>query len=353
LKFTGRMAANQQLSPIQKFIFYILLGLLFIGCSPVTQPGSVPNSLDPQGAGAREIAGLWWLMAGLGTLVFLAVIGLSIAAVRRTMRPEPEDSVPPVLRDAPNGHMWIWVGAILVPAVILAIVYSFDLRTHATLASSSAETQTVIEVVGHRWWWEVRYQDEEFATANEIHIPIGEPVVIRLRTADVIHSFWVPELHGKMDLVPGQDNQITLQADAAGVYRGVCAEFCGRQHAGMQLLVIAQERDEFNAWMEGQRQPGGQPNDQRLRSGQQVFLGSSCVYCHTVRGTNATADIGPDLTHIASRMTIGAGILPNNPGNLAAWIVDPQHLKPGNLMPPSSMSGEELQLMLEYLLSLE
>lgn len=319
----------------------------------MTQLGDIPNSLDPKGAGAREIAGLWWLMATLGTIVFLVVIGLLLTAVVRNAHRNRDETIPQLLRDIPEGRPWIWFGGILVPAVIIASVYFFDLRTHSALASASSDNTTVIEVIGHQWWWEVRYPDQEITTANEIHIPVGEPVVIRLRTADVIHSFWVPELHGKMDLVPGQDNQIILQADTAGIYRGICAEFCGRQHAKMQFLVIAEDRGEFAAWAERERQPSFQPDDERLRSGQQVFLGSSCVYCHTVRGTNATANIGPDLTHIASRMTIAAGTLKNNPGNMAAWIVDPQHIKPGNLMPPSSMSGEELQLMLDYIMSLE
>jgi len=169
----------------------------------------------------------------------------------------------------------------------------------------------------------------------------------------VIHSFWVPELAGKMDLIPGQDNAITIQADEAGIYRGICAEFCGRQHARMQLLVVAQPQGEYDAWIERERQPAASPENETIRNGQQVFLGSSCVYCHTVRGTNATATIGPDLTHIASRLTLAAGTLENNPGNLAGWIIDPQHIKPGNLMPPSNLNGAELQLMLAYLQSLE
>jgi cytochrome c oxidase subunit 2 len=189
-------------------------------------------------------------------------------------------------------------------------------------------------------------------TANYIHIPAGVPVRVHLGSQDVIHSFWVPELHGKLDMIPGQTNSFWLQADNPGEYKGICAEFCGTQHAKMLFLVVAQPPDEFAAWLEQQQQPAAVPAEPLAQQGLQVFLTGGCVECHAVRGTDATGNLGPDLTHIASRRTLGAGILPNNPGNLGGWIADPQHIKPGNLMPDSPLTGEELQALLAYMATL-
>jgi cytochrome c oxidase subunit II len=212
--------------------------------------------------------------------------------------------------------------------------------------------EVVIEVIGHQWWWEVRYPHEGIVTANEIHIPAGQPVTLRLTSDDVIHSFWVPELHGKLDLNPQQTNTLILQADQPGAYRGQCAEFCGIQHAKMALLVVAQEPAAYAEWVSAQQLVPPPPNTELTEFGQQVFLGSACVYCHTVRGTNATGVLGPDLTHLASRRTLAAATVPNTRGYLAGWIVDPHGLKPGNKMPPTDMSAEELQALLAYLESL-
>jgi cytochrome c oxidase subunit 2 len=203
------------------------------------------------------------------------------------------------------------------------------------------------------WWWEVRYPDHEVTTANEIYIPAGQPVNFRLTTNDVIHSFWVPELNGKIDMIPGKTNTLWLQAAEPGIYRGLCTEFCGLQHAKMQYLVIAVPPNAFAQWVEQQRQPAPAPTDETTRLGQQIFLGSACVYCHAIRGTNASGQLGPDLTHIASRRTLGAGILPNNRGTLGGWTINSQHIKPGNRMPPMNLSGAELQALLDYLATLQ
>ncbi|HLU83462.1 MAG TPA: c-type cytochrome, partial [Trueperaceae bacterium] len=206
-----------------------------------------------------------------------------------------------------------------------------------------------IEVIGHQWWWEVRYPESGVVTANEVVIPVGETVRLELSSVDVIHSFWVPVLNGKMDLIPGQTTSLPLEASLAGEYFGFCAEFCGVQHARMNLLVVAQERSDFDAWLATQQLAAPPPNDATTLAGQQVFLGSACVYCHTVRGTNASGKLGPDLTHLASRRLLGAGALPNTRGNLAGWIVNSQTTKPGNRMPPMYLGGSELQSLLAYL----
>jgi cytochrome c oxidase subunit 2 len=190
-------------------------------------------------------------------------------------------------------------------------------------------------------------------TANEIHIPVGQPVEFQLKSRDVIHSFWVPTLHGKRDLIPRHVTTMTLQADRPGVYRGQCAEFCGYQHAHMAILVVAEPLEQFAAWLEHQRRPAAEPSDARQQRGQEVFLSAPCVMCHTIRGTLAGGRVAPDLTHIAGRHTLAAGTLPNTPGHLAGWIIDPQHIKPGNRMPAHSLNADDLQALLAYLGSLK
>jgi cytochrome c oxidase subunit 2 len=235
----------------------------------------------------------------------------------------------------------------------LLIIFGFTLRTMAALAATDTSDEVIVEIVGHQWWWEVNYPLQGVTTANEIHIPVGYPIELKVTSADVIHSFWVPELHGKIDLIPGQTNSFWLQADEPGVYYGECAEFCGLQHAKMALVVVAQPEEAFVTWLEQQQQPATQVMDSTLVEGQQIFLGSACSQCHTINGTTATGDLGPDLTHLASRLTLAAGTLKNNQGNLAGWIINPQHLKPGNKMPPTNLTGPELQALLAYLESLE
>jgi cytochrome c oxidase subunit 2 len=199
----------------------------------------------------------------------------------------------------------------------------------------------------------VRYQDpapsRSFSTANEIHIPVGRPVELTLRSIDVIHSFWVPNLHGKKDLIPGQVNTLLLQADRAGVFRGQCAEFCGLQHANMALHVVAEPQEQFAKWQAQQRRPAPEPANDAQRRGREVFMASSCVLCHKIGGTMAGGVTGPDLTHVASRLSLAAGTLPNTRGHLAGWIVDPQMHKPGNNMPPNLLSPGDLQALLSYL----
>jgi cytochrome c oxidase subunit 2 len=209
-----------------------------------------------------------------------------------------------------------------------------------------------IQVTGRQWFWDVDYPDHHVRTANEIHIPVDETVTIVALSGDVIHSFWVPELNRKIDMIPGRRNVIRLRADRAGVFRGQCAEFCGLQHAHMAFTVVAEPRDALDAWLAREARPAPQPQTPAEQRGQQVLLGSACVYCHTIDGTNASGRIGPDLTHLASRQAIGAGVVPNTPGYLAGWILDPQHLKPGNKMPATALTGPQLQDLLAYLRTL-
>jgi cytochrome c oxidase subunit 2 len=214
-----------------------------------------------------------------------------------------------------------------------------------------------IQVIGHQWWWEIRYKNSDpsqtFVTANEIHIPTGVPIVMNTASRDVIHSFWPPNISGKRDLIPGYTSAFWFQVDRAGTYRGQCAEFCGLQHAKMAFFVVAETPQEFEHWKQAQIQAAPDPNDPVKKRGQDVFLQNTCVMCHTIRGTIAGSRVGPDLTHVAGRMSLAAGTLPNSRGNLAAWIADSQHIKPGNRMPPNPLPSEDLQSLLTYLESLQ
>lgn len=308
------------------------------------------NALDTGGPYAARIAELWWVMLFLGTVVFLATMGLLfyglIAARRRSERDAGE--LPP----AHARRLVVW-GGVVVPIFIVAFLLVYSVVVGRALREAPTTDALVIDVIGHQFWWEVHYPHLDVITANEIHIPAGEPVLVRVTTADVIHSFWVPNLHGKIDMIPGRTNSLWIHADEPGTFRGQCAEFCGTQHALMAFHVIAQAPEEFEEWVAGQREPAPPPADPVLQRGLEVFHGSACVYCHTVRGTNASSPLGPDLTHFGSRRTIGSGILPNTPGNLAGWLIDPQAIKPGNKMPPTNLSGGDLQALLAYLYSLQ
>jgi cytochrome c oxidase subunit 2 len=229
------------------------------------------------------------------------------------------------------------------------LVYSVGVQNALSMPSNPAFT---VQIVGHQWWWEVNYLDAHFTTANEMYIPVGQPVAVKLTSADVIHSFWAPQLQVKTDALPGQTNTTWITADQPGVYRVECAEFCGLQHAHMQLLIIAEPADQVQAWIQNQQKDGVRPSAQ-VKQGEQVFLGSACVYCHTIRGTDASGKIGPDLTHIASRKTLGAGALTNNVGNLSGWIINSQTIKPGNRMPPMYLDANDLHAVVAYLETLQ
>jgi cytochrome c oxidase subunit 2 len=236
------------------------------------------------------------------------------------------------------------------------IVASF-LVGRAIYSNPNNSDALIIEVNGRQWWWDVRYNpsipSQIVTTANEIHIPVGRPIVLRLGSGDVIHSFWVPNLHGKMDMIPGRTQELSLQADRPGVYRGQCAEYCGHQHAHMALTVVAEPEDQFNAWYQAQLQSAPAPATESQIYGQKVFLSKPCVMCHRIQGTEAGGRLGPDLTHVASRQTIAAGTLPNTREHLAQWIVNSQSVKPGNRMPPIPVAGNELNALLDYVQSLK
>jgi cytochrome c oxidase subunit II len=309
------------------------------------------NILAPAGSHAALIANETWYLLVMAAVVFAVVAVVLLTALARATR---RDRASPMA----DGRIAVVIGgALTVTTVILAVNLFVDMRTAHALGHSGPDGALTIRVTGRQWWWHIEYvgasPSKTLTTANEIHIPAGEPVQIELRSADVIHSFWVPQLHGKRDLIPGYASSLWIDAAAPGVYRGTCAEFCGHQHAHMALLVIAEPRAAFDRWYEQQLEPSAAPDDALAREGRRVFLDKSCALCHTVRGTQASGRAGPDLTHLASRETIAAGRLPNVPESLPPWLLDPHAFKPGVKMPPNALTEGEAEALLAYLETLQ
>lgn len=321
---------------------------MLAGCS------GAQSALNPAGPQAARLESLWWLFFWVCTAVFVIVMGFLWLAMRR--RSEGEDKDPPPQK-AHRQMTQVVTGAVVVTAVILMVFLVASVLADRGLSSINSADPLTIKVTGKQWWWDVQYENplpsRIVRTANEIHIPVGRPVKIKLASSDVIHSFWVPNLHGKKDLIPGRNAELWLQADRPGVFNGQCAEFCGLQHARMRFLVIAQHPDDFEKWMEGQRSAAREPVTEAEIRGREVFLSNTCIMCHTIRGTGAFATVAPDLTHLASRRTIAANTLPNIRGHLGGWITDPQRIKPGNKMPPNPIQPEDIHVLLDYLMSLK
>jgi cytochrome c oxidase subunit 2 len=308
-----------------------------------------PSALDPHGPAAAEVASLWWAMLAIAAAVFVLVLVLLLLPLFRRRRMPLAEGGP--LRDAPPVHATGWVvgGGAIMPAVVLAGVFIASLIVMRDVQPPARASALPIEVIGHRWWWEIRYPGRNVVTADELHLPVGIPAKLRLESADVIHSLWVPQLNGKTDLIPGQTNTMWLQADEPGRYYAKCAEYCGDQHAHMSLMVVAESEGQFNAWLARQRRPALPAGSPASLAGQRVFLEHSCAYCHTIRGTPALGRAGPDLTHVASRSTLAGGAFDNTRGNLAGWIQNPDVLKPGTLMPAVGLSGPDVQAIVAYL----
>ncbi|MEA2560657.1 MAG: cytochrome c oxidase subunit [Acidobacteriota bacterium] len=310
--------------------------------------------LHPAGPMAERILGLWDLMYWICAAVFVLVILALLAAVlrRRAKITDEEDLPGPPPPDTHRRLVKVIGAATAVTVVLLFVLLTGSVATGRATATLPGEPLN-LKLTGKQWWWQVEYVDpvpsQSITTANEIHIPVGRPVKIQLESTDVIHSFWVPNLHGKKDLIPGYSNVIWIEADRPGVYRGQCAEFCGFQHAHMALLVIADPPERFRAWADAQRQSSAPPRTPQQALGKYLVERLPCANCHTVRGTQASGRLGPDLTHLASRRTLAAGTMPNNRGHLSGWLLDPQSVKPGSLMPPTAMSSESLQAVLAYL----
>ncbi len=306
--------------------------------------------LNPQGPPARSIATLTWLLFSVCTVVYVAVLGALWWALARSRRDSDEHAA------TTRTMTRVVVGATVLTAATLVVLTISSEVAGRGLTGGREPGAITIQVIGHQWWWDFLYRDvtpsDVVNSPNELHIPVGVPVVLEFTSRDVIHSFWAPNLQGKRDLVPGQVTRMSIQADQAGTYRGQCAEFCGHQHANMAFVLVAEPMDRFQAWLQAQRRPAEEPASDEARRGRDVFVRSTCGTCHTVRGTDAGSRFGPDLTHVASRQMIAAGTLPNTRGHLAGWISDSQSIKPGNRMPPNPLSASDLQAVLTYVRSL-
>lgn len=316
--------------------------------TPEGLSGWPPPVLDPAGPFAAPVQTVAWVLFGMGVAVtVLVLVALGVALFG-----------PRAWRRRLGGQRLIWIGGLALPAVVLCGLLIYGLSTTARLTEPARPGEMRIRVTGEMWWWRVAYLDDDgrelFQDANEVHIPAGRPVVFELESADVIHSFWVPRLGGKMDMIPGRRNFLRLQADAPGVYGGQCAEYCGGPHALMGLVVVAHAPADFAAWRARRAAPAPPPSGLEALAGAEVFGRAGCGACHTIRGTEANGLAGPDLTHVGSRRTLGAGILPNNAGTLGGWIGDSQAIKPGNRMPAYPvLTGRELREVAAYLDGLE
>lgn len=317
--------------------------------------------LAPASAEAAEIAWLYWVFAGVCATIFaLVMIWLAIAMLRgRGNRPAALANVRPLVLDRQREQR---MTRLVVAAVVASVVTLFgllvaDFSVGRALHPGERGDALTIRVTGHQWWWAIEYLDRDpsktFVTANELHLPVGRPVQLLLESADVIHSFWLPNLQGKKDLVPGHQTALWITPERAGTFRGQCAEFCGHQHAHMGLLAVVEPPEVFERWQEAQRASATPPATESQKRGQQVFLSRTCVMCHTIQGTPANSRVGPSLTHFASRQTLAAGAFPNTRGHLGGWVLDAQAMKPGVKMPPNELPPDELHALLDYLETLK
>ena len=324
--------------------------LVLAACTALSGCGR-QSTLEPRSDAARAIETLWWWMFAAACVVIGGALVLLFVAWLRRGRP----GFPLI-----GAHEGVATGMVLVFGIGIpaaSLIALFTVANFAVIDKTKAPdpdtTPLRIEVIGNQFWWEVRYPGTTAITANEIHIPVRTRVNVIARTDDVIHSFWVPQLNRKIDMVPGQVNRVLLYADEPGRYRGQCAELCGPAHSQMGMYVFADPREEFEAWLEDQAAPAREPLSEEERRGREVFLDEACADCHTIRGTPAQGRIGPDLTHVASRSTLAALVIPNDTDHLRGWIRDPQDVKPGNRMPGLDLSGPELDDLVSYLESLE
>lgn len=318
------------------------------------------SALDPAGPQAAHINSLFWLLTticAVVTILVLAAIAIAVVRGRRALRESralrtrfEEHAVEPTASYAV-------IGSVAATVVILFVILIATIRTVRATASLGASSAVTINLTGHQFWWEVEYDDaipeRRVRTANEIHIPLNRPVVLKVTSRDVIHSFWAPNLHGKRDLIPGYTTAIWLQADRPAVYRGQCAEFCGKQHAHMAFEIIAEPEADFDGWLDRQRAPAVEPRSAKEEIGRDVFMRTQCVLCHSIRGTSAQGLAGPNLTHLASREKIAAATLPNTFDHLRDWIGDPQGIKPGSQMPPTRLTEAQRDALVTYLGSLK
>jgi cytochrome c oxidase subunit II len=339
-------------------IFHPALSFLLQAQVPGVPEHRVTNIFEPLASPAAAERNAAYLVLAITALIFLVVAGLLVFTILRFRRRRGDDQ----FQEPPQvyGSNQIEVAWTVIPILIVFILIGVSARVIAAIQNASPPAQMLkVQLIGHQWWWEVRYPDYHFVTANEIHVPVAaagkRATYLELTSMDVIHSFWLPQLAGKTDLFPNRTNYTWIDPREPGVYLGNCAEYCGTQHANMLLRVIADAPADFDKWIASQQQPApaAPSSDPQLASAQAAFSSLSCVNCHTVRGTSAIGAFGPDLTHLMSRQTLAAGVLVNNTENLRAWVNDPQIAKPGCFMPSMKLTGPTLDQVVAYLQSLK
>jgi len=321
------------------------------------------DALQASGSQASHIERLWWVFFWICAVVYvLSFAAVLIASFKRRKPGEGGDPRMPRPDLPPEPARDRRASAVVSSVVALSIVILFalalsDFVTGKRIHSLSEATPLNIRITGHQWWWEVQYNDpiqsNILLTANEIHLPVGRVVDVELNSNDVIHSFWLPELAGKKDMIPLHPVRVRIRADKVGTYFGQCAEFCGFQHAKMRLMVVVEPKEQFEAWHAAQLQPAPEPTTDSQKRGKQIFETGTCSMCHTIQGTLARSRLGPELTHIGGRARIASNWLPNDRGNLAGWIADAQKIKPGVIMPPNPLPPTDLRALLDYLESLK
>jgi cytochrome c oxidase subunit 2 len=321
--------------------------------SPLVACDTPMNALNADSDPARRIALLGWFMIVLAAIIFL---GVALVLAWAVIRNRHAADLTPDLTS--RGRGWIIFGGALMPALVLATIFVIAMSSLGMFPVHGAPPVLVVHVTGRQWWWQIDYlgpdMQPRLTTANELHIPIGKPVRVLLTSADVIHSFWVPKLQGKLDLIPGDTNDLRLRAERPGAYRGQCAEYCGLQHAHMAFTVIADDSATYDRWWTAQLATAATPSDSETALGQRMFLRGPCASCHAVRGTSARGTLAPDLTHFGSRGTLAAGTLPNSLGALEGWIGNAPAIKPGTQMPKiTDYDGRELRALAAYVYSLK
>jgi cytochrome c oxidase subunit 2 len=335
--------------------FGVTLGLsvAVVTLAGAAERASPPHMFAPVSTPAYMIRELAFFTIGIAAAIFLVVAGLAVfAIVRFRRRPGQPDREPPQV----YGSTRIELAWTVVPFLIVVVLFLVTARYIWGIERRAQPADALeVTVVGRQWWWEVRYPKLGIVTANEIHVPVADPArpvptFITLESADVIHSFWVPQLAGKMDVIPGRVNRVWIEPLAAGVYVGQCAEYCGLEHALMLLTVVVHPKEAFDRWVADQQAPAR--DDPAGRKGRELFARLACISCHTIRGTSANGVFGPDLTHLMSRRIIGAGAAANTPAHLRAWIDDPSSIKPGALMPAMKLSRDEVDELTSYLVTL-
>jgi cytochrome c oxidase subunit 2 len=332
----------------------LVVSALLIGQSGTTYAETPMSYWHTYGPAGYPLTQLGWGL-GIISIVVSAVIAVLLLGAMSHERSRAADDTQLAVGREGGGMGWIYIGTGITTVVLIGCM-GWTLLTSASVVRPPSTPALTVQVTASQWWWGLMYTSADpsrtFITANEIHVPVGQPVRFEVASADVIHSFWVPQLGGKMDVIPGQTNVTWLQADKPGVYRGQCAEFCGTEHARMALVLIADTPEDFRAWQDDQLRDTPIAASAQARAGQRVFQ-AHCAVCHTIRGSDAAGIVGPDLSHLMTRRTLAAGLLANTPGNLAGWIADSQSLKPGASMPDHLVSGADLTAVVDYLKTLQ